>query len=263
MHLHQSRLRIYSVMMGLLLPSIAMAHDVWITTLPNNSGMTAVTIHHGHPGDRKVPDPDKLIELLSYRDRGLPESLLSGVRSIQREGLPLLVTETDVTGTSGALLVLAARYDNGYWVKTREGHRNTSKLQVPDTEDSLYSMKFAKVLIRADHRNTEAGTSYVGHRLELIPLHDPFTLHPGDILKVRVEYKGRPLAGVDVEGGDGFTPVQENEILKYRTDEHGVAHVKIIKNGPQLLVVDHRVPSEHRELAETDLYNATLSFLLP
>ena len=97
----------------------------------------------------------------------------------------------------------------------------------------------------------------------LVPLADPATARPGETLRVRVLFRGQPLAGAEVERGDGLTPVKEDELPRFKTDADGVATIPLPKAGPVLLAIDHRVaPSETPDLAAVDLYNATLWFAL-
>jgi nickel transport protein len=239
----------------------AEAHDVWITTVQEGAALRAI-VHHGHPGDRKMPEPDKLFEFNAIGNRRHQQSLLSGITRAVQNGMPVLMTEPLTMAEMDSLMVVA-RYDNGYWVKTSHGHRNTSKLRVPDAEDSLSSMKYAKALIEIGSESSALYEKAVGHRLELIPLSNPFSLKPGDALKIRVQFDGKPLAGVSVEIGDGETPMEETQIPRYPTDELGIAAVPISKSGLQLIVVDYRVASSHPDLAALELHNATLSFVLP
>ena len=237
------------------------SHDIWITTEQDVPGTMRAMVHHGHPGDRKTPDPDKLFELNLLVDGQLTRSLLPGIKSASQDGIPILKTEP--IAIEKGVVLLAVRYDNGYWVKTAHGYRNTSKQQVPSAEDSLLSVKFAKALVSTKPAARHTYGMVIGHRLEIVPLSDPFLAQPGDILKVRVHFDGTPLSGVGVEAGDGVTPMEEKDIPRYQTDKEGIAAVKIAKEGPQLLVVDYILSSIHPDLATRELYNATLSFVLP
>lgn len=245
----------------LIAVSSVRVHDVWITVEQDPTGSLRAMVYHGHPGDRKIPDRDKLFEFNVLAEGQLRHSPLSGINSASRDGIPVLIT-WPLAIESGVVL-LAARYDNGYWVKTPTGHRNTSKRQMLSAEESLYSMKFAKALFQVGIAASEAYRTVVGHQLELVPLNNPFTIKPGDSLKVRVYFEGKPLSAVGVEAGDGVTPMAEKDIPRYKTDEQGIAVVPITKGGPQLLVVDYLQPSAHPDLATNDLFNATLSFALP
>ena len=251
------------IFVGLVIAVSANAHDVWITIVPDREGTIRALVHHGHPGDRKTPDPDKLFEFIMRGNQEAVHSLLPGITRSQQDGLPVLMTDPVALTNETGSVVFAARYDNGYWVKTPQGHRNTSKRQVPDAEDSLYSMKFAKALLQLGSETTDVYQRKIGHRLELVPLSNPCASQPGDDLKVQVYFDGKPLPDSEVESGDGITPMEEKDIPRYRTDHQGIAVIPITRKGPHLFVVDHRESSIHLDLAGRELYNATLSFVLP
>ena len=251
------------IVVGLLIAVSTHAHDVWITIAPEQEGTIRALVHHGHPGDRKTPDPDKLFEFIMRENQEPVHSLLPGITRAQQGGLPVLITDPVPLPEEGGLVILAARYDNGYWVKTPLGLRNTSKRQVPGAEESLYSMKFAKALLQLGSETTDVYQRKIGHRLELVPLSNPCASQPGDDLKVQVYFDGKPLPDSEVESGDGITPMEEKDIPRYRTDHQGIAVIPITRKGPHLFVVDHRESSIHLDLAGRELYNATLSFVLP
>jgi uncharacterized GH25 family protein len=84
---------------------------------------------------------------------------------------------------------------------------------------------------------------------------------PGQTLRLKVLFHGKPLSGIDVERGDGVTAVAEQDITRFATDADGIASMPVVKAGPHLLVVDHRVtPSATPDEANADLFNATLWF---
>lgn len=242
----------------------AEAHDIWITTSDEKDGSHRAIVNHGHPGDRKVPDPDKLFALDIFTGTQSQTSLLPGImRAVHHNGIPILITAPLPILAESDVILVAAQYDNGFWVQTTHGHRNTSKLQVPDDTESLSSMKYAKALLQIHPATSNLHTKIVGHRLELVPLDDPFTMKSGESLSVKVYFEGKPLSGVFVELGDGITPMEEENISRFKTDEQGVAAIPLAKVGPQLLVVDYLVPGAYPDLAVHDLHNATLSFVFP
>jgi uncharacterized GH25 family protein len=245
----------------LIAVSSVSAHDVWMTVEQSSTGQVRAMVHHGHPGDRKTPDPDKLFALNVLAHGHATRSLLPGITSASQGGIPVLITEP-VAIESGTVL-FAARYDNGFWVKTPNGFRNTSKQQVPSAEDSLSSIKFAKAIFQASAAGSHEYGKIIGHRLELVPLGNPFLAKPGENLQIKVYFDGKPLIGIEVETGDGITPMEEKDIPRFKTDNQGIAVVPISKGGPQLFVVDYILPSTHPDMAARDLYNATLSFVLP
>lgn len=227
------------------------AHDLWLSRTGDGAG-ARVVVNYGHPGDRPPPLADKVLEIEAItRD---------GKTSLIGKLAPAVVDDTFVLtapDTGGAEL-LAARYDNGFWVQTADGsYRNSSKLMYPDARKGMWSVKFAKAITGRD----APWSKVLGHELELVPLSDPAAAAPGQMLRVKVLFRGRPLAGVLVERGDGVTAMAENDIPKFRSDATGIVAIPLVKAGPHLLAIDHEVkPARLRQLADSDLYNATLAF---
>ena len=246
---------------GVGLAGAGQAHDVWITFLPGVHGILLPVINHGHPGDRKAPDPDKLYQLRVIAPSGPGETVPPTGRSQTLDGVPvLLMAPIETKGQSGTWIV-TARYDNGYWVKTAHGYRNTSKLEFPNVLESVHSMKLAKALIFAG-ASADVSDRAVGHRLELVSLDDPFALSIGDMLHVRVLFEGKPMKGLGLEIGDGVTPRKEEAIPRYHTNADGIAALPIGRFGLQVITVDYKGPSRNPALADADLLVATLSFVI-
>ena len=231
----------------------ASAHDIWITTTGNGETTRAV-VNYGHPFDRSPPDAEKVLDLAAITAES-KVSLIAGLVPATWRGAPVIKSRP--FNDNGHLL-LATRYDNGYWVKISDKlYRNVNRRLVPDALDSLWSVKFAKTI-------TGPGAPWdkmLGHELELLPLSDPAAVKPGGTLRVKVLFRGKPLLGVKVERGDGVTPMKEEGIPRFATNGDGIATIPINKPGPVLLALDYPVtPSATPELAATDLYNATLWF---
>jgi uncharacterized GH25 family protein len=229
------------------------AHDLWLTA-EGSANARCVVVNYGHPRDRPPTAADKILDLVAMTgDKRV--SLLDGLEPATVRGAPVVRSRT--FADAGRTL-LAARYDNGYWVKISENlYRNASKRMAPNAIDSLWSAKFAKAVTGAD----APWSTVIGHDLEIVPLADPAAARPRENLRVRVLFRGQPLAGAEVERGDGLTPVKEDELPRFKTDADGVATIPLPKAGPVLLAIDHRVaPSETPDLTAVDLYNATLWF---
>lgn len=239
--------------LGVALSNVASAHDVWLT-LSGDASSRRVIVNYGHPDDRPPTMPDKILDLVAIAPDGVT-SLLSGLAPAQDHGVP--VVESRPFADTGNL-VLAARYDNGFWVKTVDGlYRNATRRIVPNAVDSMWSVKFAKALTGPD----APWQKVLGHDLEIVPLSDPDKVKPGELIRLRVLFRGKPLVGAEVERGDGVTPVPEHDIPRFMSDADGVASVPIVLAGPHLLVIDHRVvPSATPDQANVDLFNATLWF---
>jgi uncharacterized GH25 family protein len=231
------------------------AHDVWLTTT-GDANARRVVINYGHPGDRPPAFADKVVDLFAI-GKERQTSLLDGLAVARVRGA---VVAASRPFADDRRMLLAARYDNGFWVKVDDkSYRNATRRLVPQAQDSLWSGKFAKAV-------TGAGAPWdrvLGHEIEIVPLGDPAALAPGATLRVRVLFRGQPFADALVERGDGMTQLKEDDIPKFKTDAEGVATIPLETPGPTLLVVDHRVtPSATPEQASVDLYNATFWFRL-
>jgi uncharacterized GH25 family protein len=231
----------------------ASAHDVWLS-LSGEAGSRRAIVNYGHPDDRPPAFADKVVDLVAINSSG-SVSLLKGIAQTTIKGIA--VAQTKPFADDGHTL-LAARYDNGFWIKTAEGvSRNATRRLVPDAVDSLWSVKFAKALTGPD----APWDKVLGHGLEIVPLSDPVKTKPGQTLRLKVLFQGKPLSGGDVERGDGVTAVAEKDIPRFATYADGIASIPIVKAGQHLLVIDHRVsPSATPDQANTDRFNATLWF---
>lgn len=229
----------------------AKAHDLWLSRAGEGAG-ARVVVNYGHPGDRPPPLADKVLDIEAITRDGTI-SLIGKLTPAVVDG-HFVLTAAD----AGRAELLAARYDNGFWVQTADGsYRNSSKLMYPDARKGMWSVKFAKAVTGRD----APWDKVLGHELELVPLSDPAAVAPGQTLRVKVLFRGRPLAGVLVERGDGVTAMAEHDIPKFRSDATGIVAIPLVKAGPHLLAIDHEVkPAKLRQLADSDLYNATLAF---
>ena len=200
------------------------------------------------------PFADKVVDLVAITKRGQDLSA-EGIELATKKGI--MVAQSRPFADDGHTL-LAARYDNGFWIKTADGlYRNATRRLFPDAADSMWSAKFAKALTGRD----APWDKVLGQTLEIVPLSDPAATKPGQTLRVKVLLQGKPLPGVEVERGDGMTAVAEKDIPRFATDADGIASMPIVKAGAHLLVIDHKAtPSATPDQANADLFNATLWF---
>lgn len=231
----------------------AEAHDLWLS-VEGAADARRVIVNYGHPDDRPPAVADKLLDLVAITEVATT-SLLPGLAPAMVDG-HVVVVSRPLAGAPATLF--AGRYDNGVWVEYPDGsYRNATRRLVPNAVRTLWSAKFAKAIAGPG----APWQRVLGHDLEIVPLSDPALVKPGDALRVRVLFHGRPVVGVDVERGDGRSVVAENDIPRFSTDADGIASVPITARGTQLLVVDHRVtPSAVPAEVDADLWNATLWF---
>jgi uncharacterized GH25 family protein len=106
----------------------------------------------------------------------------------------------------------------------------------------------------------------LGHTLELVPEASPVTpMGPGAAIKVRLLYKGKPLAGAQVSFiprgttlSAGFDPRYER-----KTDSAGRASFTPTEGNYYLVVAHHLEPEESGKGYKSTKYSATLTVLVP
>lgn len=247
------RIRLAGLALSALAAGPAAAHDVWLT-LSSGALVPQIHVHYGHPDDLQMPQIDKVVDLTAVTAAG---SRTVAAKLAPSATAPILVSEP-VPGAASAMI--AARYDNGFWVKAPDGeYRNTTRRFVPGASEAITSVKFAKLIAGPGAPWAAA----IGHELEIVPLEDPMSVKPGGTLRVKVLFHGQPVAGASVVRGDGETVVAQGKLPTVTSDAAGIATIPIDKAGGEVLSVSRRVtPSATPSLADADTFSATLAFSL-
>jgi uncharacterized GH25 family protein len=97
-----------------------------------------------------------------------------------------------------------------------------------------------KVCEGVDRHESALSVTAAGHEFELVPLDDPAAAKRRQSLGVRLLFRGRPLAGAQVECGDGVSIMKE-DIPRFPTDGEGMA---VISGEARADAVSRR-PSGH------------------
>ena len=106
----------------------------------------------------------------------------------------------------------------------------------------------------------------VGHALEIVPVKNPVTpMGPGKSLKVRVLFKGEPLADTRVSFIPAGTTLAEgfDEEYERNTDAEGMASFTPKSGNRYLVVVHQRSPEEKTADYDETIYSATLTIFVP
>jgi len=234
-----------------LAPPLA-AHDLWLTSAPHGNQLVA-TLFFGETNRRDLP----VVQRLAYVDvieDGRTQSLRNGTFTEQKPDNSLLTPQFDRPASNA---VLAASYDNGYWLNTPDGSRNVSRRLIPQGTNTRWVAKFAKTLM-----GPGAYTRVLGQELELVALEDPFALAAGKTLRVRVQLRGKPVTDAKVRILDGVTVMDPKDATFVPTDGTGIAAVPMNRRGLYVLAVEYVTPAVSPGLADRDEFNSTLSFTL-
>lgn len=108
------------------------------------------------------------------------------------------------------------------------------------TAATVPSEKYAKTLIQVGDR-VEQILKPLGHRIELVPLAHPCAIKPGDFLPVKVIYERKPLSTFVYATYEGFRSEDEPFACTVKSDEQGIARIKIERGGRWLILCNHKV----------------------
>lgn len=241
------------VMFGLFTVSSAHAHYLWfnIDNYQLKKGETAeikISWGHGFP-----------------RDEVIEEKLLNKVRVLDLSGneIPLSQVSPTQFGFSprkpGVYMVLANIHPV-FLSKTTEGYKRQSK---KGTENVLSCVRVdirTKAIIQVDGKE-EGFSAITGDPLEIIPLRNYGALKEGDVFPIKVIYNGKPLSHAEIHATyEGFLDKPDDFAFNTKTDEQGLAYIKILKRGKWFVNVTHEVLYSDPEECDKYKYNYNFTF---
>ena len=130
---------------------------------------------------------------------------------------------------------------------------------------SLYYEQYTKCLIDVGNARGNSFLKPIGHRLEIVPLKNPYKLRCGDFLPVKVLFKGKPARFCKVyvtymgfSTGDDFAYATS-------TDSKGIARIRITHWGPHLIKTEIKLPAPDDLKGKCNQlhYTATMTFGVP
>jgi uncharacterized GH25 family protein len=225
-----------------LFPGSVLAHDLWLLPpspplRPAEPVVLRAATGMDFPQSESAVAPERIVRVLAR----LPDGKEISPRDLGTEGAFLAVrlpppgegTTVAAIETAPRVLRLSAEEFNEYlkedglpetlaW-REKEGRLGEASVE-------RYA-KFAKAIFRVGEGGaTDAATKPLGLPLEIVPLADPTRLEPGGTLRIRVLFRGEPLAGALVGSdrpgtGAGF-------VGTLKTDEKGEAEVELPESGP-------------------------------
>jgi cobalt/nickel transport system permease protein len=216
----------------LLQTSVASAHDYWIEH--KGEGLMLV---FGHGSQRLDFEVEKAKSLRAFDAQGRELTITK-----EKKGKGLLLK------INGQPATVTAVVDNGYWSKTIYGWKEEPKRKASRVIEAIRQLYYTRMLI-AWPDAAQPTTS--DHSIALIPLQNPFTMKPGEILQIKVLYNGNPLPNAEMNGGE------HNALGK--TDKEGVIKVPV-NTGVNLLSIEHKEKIKNDPDADAFDETATLTF---
>jgi uncharacterized GH25 family protein len=244
------------------------AHDFWIepTTFHPRSGETvglALRVGEKFRGDPVPRNPESIETFVAASRCG--EKSVEGVTGRDPAGIARVAGPGYVVvgyRSKPKPIELEAGKFEGYLKE--EGLEKVVALraargdsQKPGRE--IYS-RCAKSLLDVDGAGSTGYDRELGLRLELVPERGPKELGGGRTLPVRLEFEGKPLAGVLVLAMNRVAP---EKALSARTDASGRVAFDLAPSGVWLVKAVHMVPAPAASGADWESLWASLTFEVP
>jgi hypothetical protein len=115
----------------------------------------------------------------------------------------------------------------------------------------------AKSLVLSGSRGEGQGDRRLGFTLELMAERNPYAIHGGEELPVRLTYENRPLAGALVVAMNRLNPSGK---MAARTDSDGRVRFRLPPGGMWLIKAVHMIPAPAGGSAEWMSFWASLTF---
>lgn len=132
---------------------------------------------------------------------------------------------------------------------------------------SLYYEQYTKALINVGEGSEGSFSKPVGHKLEIIPLENPYKLHGcgGHFLPVQVLFNGRPASFCKVFATYSGFSTGDDFAYATSTDGEGIARIRLTHWGQWLVKAEIKLPAPNdmKDKCNQLHYTATLTFEVP
>lgn len=260
---------------GLALP--VAAHDLYLVTDGSGAGrkvcarvgehfpdsmnaMPANRVHlfQAHTGGKSVGA--KTIRLEGKVEESAKQLCASLPEIARSSGMPRTLMPEIVEMTVNPVFIrLQSKDFNGYI--EGEGFKaviaaRKEKVATASEGRELYS-RYTKLIMPGGLSVTEP----LGHVLEIVPEKSPDQIKPGEMLAVKVLFKGKPLAGVRVSAVYAGAKLEGHSYpVNAETDAAGRAQLKIDRPGLWYARLIHMVPAENDPDVDWRSFFATMTF---
>jgi nickel transport protein len=194
--------------------------------------------------------------LISERLDAYDASKVVEIKAIGKDGSILPIHRQDEN--NGAffkvdqdIAAVVVRCDWGHRVNTTQGKKLMTRQEAEQAGfrvvDSFFSTQFGKSLFaEGDEFTNPADIMF-----EIVPQENPFEKGAGEQLTVMVIFEGKPLADTSVYTEKG---------QEVKTDQDGVAVIKIEKKGMQLISAGHKLPTAENSGLDYHMFTTFFNF---
>jgi uncharacterized GH25 family protein len=253
---------------GLLAAPALQAHDFWMepanfTPAPGERVAVRLRVGEGFRGDPVPRDPQRIERFAAVGASGevpvpgVPNGEPAGFLALNAPGLYLLVYDSN-----HASVELEAKKFEEYLKE--EGLESIVAERARRGESAKASREIysrcAKSLLAAGGAGKSGHDRVLGFTLELVPEKNPFAFRTGGSFPLRLEYRGKPLAGALVVALNRDAPEKR---LSARTDANGHVSFALAKPGAWLVKSVHMVRAPAKSGADWESLWASLTFEVP
>ncbi len=178
---------------------------------------------------------------------------------------------TQINFKQPGLYIVAASKRPGFYTmfveKGRIHHKIEPKTGLKGVILSLYYEQYAKSLINVGEKEDDSFLKPAGHKLEIIPLENPYKLHGcgGHFLPVKVLFEGKPAKFCKVYATYAGFSTGDDFAYATSTNGEGIAKIRLTHWGSHLIKVRMELPAPDnlKDKCNTLAYTATLTFEIP
>ncbi|GGE95843.1 hypothetical protein GCM10007285_24420 [Stappia taiwanensis] len=215
----------------------ASAHGIWLAERWGELGLV-----YGHGASDDSYDPAKVAAVKALDEAGKPVA----VQVARQKTHVLLAPESEPA-------VVLVDFDNGFYTEGSDGKWvNRPKSEV---KGARQAGRYLKHTLAFRHLHGDV-PDLPAQDLQIVPLGNPTELSAGQPLRLRVLYKGEPLAGAKLI--PDYVNMSETKLEA--TDPSGEVEMTVRNNGLNVIAVAHAVPLENDPDADRTQHFATLSF---
>ncbi|OPL14048.1 MAG: hypothetical protein AVO34_05980 [Firmicutes bacterium ML8_F2] len=266
-HPHRKMITAFILAAGLILPQLALGHNLWLNATdyaprfsPRTGAHSTVYLGFGH----RFPVQDFLsgVKLKEFK-------LIDGdqaASSVEAGKGGFLATPLILKKTGPYQVTVAT--EPGFYTMyvTNQGmrHKLGTMEGVENVELSLYFENYAKALINVGQPHAEDFNVPVGHGIEIVPMENPFLKKTGDTLRLKVLHKGKPARFCQVSATYVGFSTGEDYAYSNKTDRNGETVIRLLHPGQWIVLASVRKPAgeELRGKCLETKYSASLSFAI-
>jgi len=170
----------------------------------------------------------------------------------------------------GLYIVSAAKKPGFYTMYVEKGkvhHEIGPKTGLEGVILSLYYEQYTKSLISVGEAEDDSFSKPVGHKLEVIPLENPYKLKGcgGHFLPVKVLFDGKPAQYCKVYATYSGFSTGDDFAYTTSTNSEGIAKIRLVHWGPWLIKANMKLPAPDylKDKCNELNYTATLTFEVP